>query len=397
MTRFDSVESWVKQHQAERHHVIFGLAAILVALLFVVAQLAGCFLVPTGSAQETTTPGGGTSPAQTSSGQTGLDPTESGDPAENLQLIDYFPLTPDVFLDYDGTGNEYVPMTVWVEYVTDETIQMSYDNGGTEVHRLYRISEGQVRQIASLPELYVREDLSLREPDEAGEVLLQAPLMAGTSWTLNDGRIRRISALDVPVTTPAGDFSALEVTTDSDSGVMKQYYAPGVGLVQMTFTGDYEISQVLRQRLVPRYRSVPMTFYYGRLTARDSEMVSKTIDAEFRTNIGIREVLTRYFREPAAPDLPPLISQNTVINDVRLDPVMGVVTIDFSPELVTEMNAGSTFEALVIRSIVNTVGMAYGVEQVAITLDQRPYESGHIAIGPGEYFGVDLDGVIQLP
>jgi len=104
----------------------------------------------------------------------------------------------------------------------------------------------------------------------------------------------------------------------------------------------------------------------------------------------------RYFRQPVETGLPHLISDETLINSVQLDPEKGIVTIDFSPELVSQMNAGSSFEAAILRSIVNTVGHAYGVEKVIITLDQKPYESGHIALGPGEYFEVNYQDMIPL-
>lgn len=327
---------------------------------------------------------------------TSTESTASETAQSALKLTDYFPLTPDVFLKYDGTGNEYVPMTARVEFVHDDKIQISYDNGGTEIHRLFQVGGGQVRIVASLADLYVREDLSVRPADPDGEILIQEPLAVGTNWTVN-GRKRSISAVDAVVTTPAGTFSTLEVTTEGESNTTRQYYAPGIGLVKMTISGDIEIAQELHSREAPKYHTLPMTFYYGRLTDLDVEILYREINIEFRTNDDLKAVLTRYFRQPIDPDLPPLISAKTTINSVQLDPENRIVTIDFSPELVTEMNAGSSFEAAIIRSIVNTVGHAYGVEKVMITLDQHPYESGHIALGPGEYFGVDYQDMVPLP
>ena len=72
------------------------------------------------------------------------------------------------------------------------------------------------------------------------------------------------------------------------------------------------------------------------------------------------------------------------------------MAIDFSRSLVTDMNAGSGFEAALIRSIVNSVGHAYDVPKVLVTLDGDPYESGHIALVPGESFSVDYQGVVVV-
>ena len=357
--------------------------------------LAACVIIPSGLGTSGTPASATSSSDQSQESSTSNETSPAQTTASGPTLTDYFPLIPDVFFDYAGTGNEYVPMTAWVEYVTDDSIQMSYDNGGTEIHRLYRISDGQVRLIASLPELYVREDLSRRPADPNGEVLLQEPLTVGSSWLVG-GKTRSISAVDVPVTTPAGSFLALEVSTEDGKTTTRQYYAPGIGLVKMTVTGEYEISQELSLRELPKYRSVPMTFYYGRMTDTDVEILYKEINVEYRTNIGIIEILSRYFREPVDARLPRLMSPETKINSVQLEPETGIVTIDFSPELVTQMNAGSSFEGAIIRSIVNTVGHAYGVEKVIITLDQKLYESGHIALGPGEYFGVNYEDMVPL-
>jgi hypothetical protein len=380
---------------SNRKNLSAAAILLLAGCILSTSILSACGLFP-GSSTSSATASTSASPSSVTA--TSVAPSDSATSATTqpaLQLVDYFPLTPDVFLDYAGTGNEYVPMTAWVEFVRDDTVQLSYDNGGTEIHRLYRVSGGQVRQLASLPELYVREDLSLRPVDPDGEVLIQEPLAVGTNWMVGS-RKRSITGLDVAVITPAGTFSALEITTEGESNTTRQYYAPGVGLVKMTITGDIEITQELRKREVPKYRTVPMTFYYGRLTDTDIEILYKEVNVEFKTNIGIQDILIRYFRQPVNTGLPHLISDETRINSVQLDPEKGIVTIDFSPELVTQMNAGSSFEAAILRSIVNTVGHAYGVENVIITLDQKPYESGHIALGPGEHFEVNYQDMVPL-
>ena len=57
------------------------------------------------------------------------------------------------------------------------------------------------------------------------------------------------------------------------------------------------------------------------------------------------------------------------------------------------MNAGSSFEALILQSLTNTLGNYYGVQEVYITIDGGPYESGHIIIEEGEPSTVNYDNV----
>lgn len=67
-----------------------------------------------------------------------------------------------------------------------------------------------------------------------------------------------------------------------------------------------------------------------------------------------------------------------------------MVYLDFSKELVSEMNAGSAYETMILQCITNTIGIYYGVHKVYITIEGKSYESGHIAKKKGEFFTVDL-------
>ena len=63
--------------------------------------------------------------------------------------------------------------------------------------------------------------------------------------------------------------------------------------------------------------------------------------------------------------------------------------VDFSNELLTDMNAGSSIEMEILKSIVNTIGNYYGVDKVYISTEGTPYSSGHFGIREDEYFTVD--------
>jgi hypothetical protein len=72
------------------------------------------------------------------------------------------------------------------------------------------------------------------------------PIEAGTSWTLPDGRKRSIAGLASPVTTPLGNYSAVEVVTTGEGYENRDYYAKGVGLVKSVFSSsDMEVSSSL--------------------------------------------------------------------------------------------------------------------------------------------------------
>jgi hypothetical protein len=59
------------------------------------------------------------------------------------------------------------------------------------------------------------------------------------------------------------------------------------------------------------------------------------------------------------------------------------------------MNAGSGYEAMILQCITNTLGNYYNTDQVYITIEGKPYESGHIVMKKGETFKVNYDNVIK--
>lgn len=311
------------------------------------------------------------------------------------ELLDYFPLTPDVFSDYAGTGNEYVPMTSYVEYVWSDMIQLVYDNGGTQIHTLYAVRDGEVRVLKNQPELYAREDLSLVPADSDGEILIKEPITVGTSWFVTGGS-RTITDLHASVTTPSGTYDALEVTTIGNDTTTRDYYAPGIGFIKQAVTGAYEITQELKNRMVGTPQDRDITFYYPRMTDTDVEIVSTTIPVELYTNDNLTDILEQNFQSVPSGDLHVIMSSGTEILSMKLDPSNWIVTVDLSPEFVSEMNTGAEMECAILQCLANTVGSLYGVEKVAVTLAGQPYESGHVALGPGESLDVDYYNVVPL-
>lgn len=80
--------------------------------------------------------------------------------------------------------------------------------------------------------------------------------------------------------------------------------------------------------------------------------------------------------------------RKTKINSLYLNED-GMVYIDLSREFLTEMNAGSGYEAQILQCVANTFGSYYGSDKVIVTIDNNLYESGHIKLAQGEYLTVD--------
>jgi spore germination protein GerM len=119
-----------------------------------------------------------------------------------------------------------------------------------------------------------------------------------------------------------------------------------------------------------------------------------SVELVYATNQITRDVLAAALKNVAAAPGGHVIGPNVTINSLALSDD-GRVHVDFSQEFVSEMNAGSSAESLILQGVVNTIGEYYGVQEVYLTVAGKPYESGHILMGEGQYFTVDYSDVNQ--
>lgn len=315
---------------------------------------------------------------------------------ETLTIEDYFPLEADTEYVYEGEGNEYAAYRRFIDYidVKNKKLQTRTNNGGTETVRVLQIMNGSLSVIYHVDECYYRADFMNQATGDDSEVLLMEPLIKGTKWILRDGSIRSITGEKVPVTTPYGNFEALEVTTEDESGgTTKDYYAVDLGLVKSLYQSEgLEISSELSAVNKDTALTQQFMLFYA---DADEKIYSVQSGLSLKTGTDIRSALEEAMKkEPPKPSHLPLISSNTKLNSLTLEKD-NTVHADFSGEFVTEMNAGAGYETLILQGVTNTLSNYFGTSKVLITLDGKPYESGHILMGEGEVFEVNMDQVVQ--
>jgi DNA-directed RNA polymerase subunit N (RpoN/RPB10) len=282
---------------------------------------------------------------------------------------------------------------MYIDYATNTRVQQRINNGGTELATVFAVEDGKVTRVFSREESYYRENF-INKPENRQEILLMEPIEAGTAWTLPDGRTRTITDTAAAVATPSGTYSAVAVETEYGDSKTTQYYAKGVGLVKTVTVGPgYEVSSSLSEIQTDTPFAQTVRFYYpdvgnDRFCCRDTVL-------SFRTNDVTRMVLAEAYKAdfPGRPGS--VLTANTAINSLYLNDD-GMVYIDLSGEFITEMNAGSGAEAMILQCVANTFGGYYGVGRVILTVDNALYESGHIALRQGEYLTVDTEGAVPL-
>lgn len=314
---------------------------------------------------------------------------------ENLLTIeDYYPLKENIIMDYEGIGNEYAEEKIFIEYISENKAQIKIMNPGTNLVKVIEHKDGIVKEIYTEGEFYHIENMLDANPNSE-EIILKEPLEVGNSWSTESGHSKEITSIDSTIETPAGTYKALELTTAMDGGaVQKEYFVEGLGPVARIYKdGDFEVKTLLKEILESR-ENIEVMSYYPSLENEGSEYIKQ--DIEFATNDKIENILEGIMKNPPNDKLMASISNQTKINRVNLNRNSQVLEIDFSEELLSDMNAGSSLEWEILKSIVNTLGDFYNVENVYITMENEPYESGHYAMMENEYFEVDKEGLNEF-
>lgn len=314
---------------------------------------------------------------------------------KTLSIKDYFPLQADTEYIYSGEGNEFAAYNRYIDFIdlTANRIQTRTNNGGSETVRVIEAKDGKVAVVYLQNECYYRANFMDKTNQKEEEILLLEPLVEGTKWTLPDGRMRFISSTKVPVETTYGSFEALEITTNETDGTTRDYYAVGVGLVKSVYEADQmRISSNLDQVNTNRAFTQNIAVFYP---DADEKIYTEQVTLSFKTGDDIVSAIENAIKKETTKDTYlPLLSADTRINSLYLDED-NIVHVDFSKEFVTGMNAGAGYELLILQSVANTLCNYYGVTKVSITLEGKPYESGHVMLREGEIMELNMDNVVQ--
>jgi hypothetical protein len=309
-----------------------------------------------------------------------------------LRIEDYFPIKGNMRYIYEGKGNEYAAYNMYIDYISGDKVQQRVDNGGTEVVKVIELKDGKLTELFSRAETYYRENF-LETKANKNEILLMEPLVKGTTWTLKDS-VRTITNTSVDITTPAGNYKAIEVTTENPNGKSMDYYAKNVGLVKSVFaSGELEVSSSLSKIEENFALTQKINFYYPNIN--DDKIYYQSKDISFKTNDITKQVIEKAYKEVVKNNMGNVFSKNTKINSLYLNKD-NMVYIDLNKAFLTEMNAGASYEKMILQSIANTFGQYYNSEKVVLTIDSKLYESGHIAMKKGQYIKVNYENTVEI-
>ncbi len=366
---------------------------IVLLLVACVLTAAGCAgpsgpsASPSASVTPSASPSPSTSPSPTASPSPSPTTSTSPSPSAGPSGGDYFPFVPNLHRTYLGSGNEYAGFDSWVDYISGNVIQLRTNNTGTESVVVYKLDGGALTAVFQQGETYYVYDYTAM--NTMSDVLIMEPIAVGTTWTLASGDQRTITDTDASVTVPYGSYTgALEVTTTFTDSVIKEYYAVGVGLIKRVFESNNDPGNPIVSELAVYETNTPFTqtvrFYYPDFN--NSRIVNIDQNGAFYTNDIATPIFDAAFKTvPDGSGLTPLMSASTVLYTMTYDADTAVAAVDFSMTFITQMNAGSALESMIVGSVADTVGTYFMTDRVQITIDGDAYESGHLVYGPGEY------------
>ncbi len=316
----------------------------------------------------------------------------------NLSIQDYYPFIENTQYQYEGIGNEFAEQKVFCEYIEGSKAQIKILNPGTTIVKVLEQGEYNIAEIYYEAEFDHIENM-ISNSSERKDILLKEPLELGNSWSDPEGHKKTITGIDIEIETPYETFKAIEVTTElGEKSTYKRYYAKDVGLVATIYEDETGQVKTLLKSIKKMPLETEITIYYPIYDEKinDTSVVSVNNKILFKTNEKIEKIIEKLLKDPPSERLFPVISEGTIINTIVLDRDKWVLKVDFSHELISEMNMGSSQEQEMLKCIVNTLGTFYHTEQVYISIQGKPYESGHFGLKEGESFTVDLDGVEEF-
>lgn len=320
--------------------------------------------------------------------------------SQNLEQ--WLPKLENVVLEYQGGGFEGDGFTRTPQFVLEDTYQFVTSSTATTAANIYEYREDSVVSIFSRMETYFRENfMDTGYPSEIDEesILLQLPIEVGNTWEDIDGTVSEITDSHVPIETEnAGTFEAIEVTRTSEEGesVSKSYYAEGIGLIRSesnTENTDKDTEHLTVSTLSSIHEEEPeyITTTIYTLDSAETGLEEHEAGIHLNTNDPARMAIAEALKgNHEATEGSPVINDSVEINYMYLDE-NDVANVDFSEELLTEIQYDISTESLVLQAIVNTVGAFYRhpVEEVLITVEEEPYMSEHMTYEEGQTIEID--------
>ena len=311
--------------------------------------------------------------------------TGCGSANDDASINNYYPIESNMLYSYQNSYGDDFSYTTYNTYVEENKVQHKVTTSSSDYIEVAEISNGELVLTYADPSAYYYENNLSAEPN-LGYVLLEAPLEEGNTWEYKDGVTSEITDMDAQVSTPAGDFIAMEVTTDFGAGsIEKVYYAEGVGIVQI-LEEQPELQYTVQLQSYETEATDQATINFYMYDEVEGKTVVEPRTIPIQTNMDYTAMFEAEMKKHTGNQMP-LLTENTTINEIKVDRENSTVYVDLSKEFVEERQLDVETELILLQNIANTVGNFYVVDYVNITIDGEDYKSENLD-RQGELFEV---------
>jgi hypothetical protein len=316
------------------------------------------------------------------------DPAATADPVTVCEIAEYFPLLEGALYKYTGIGDDELNQEMFTLFANDTGAQILTSTPSYEVTDVFRIEDGALKVIYN--DLNYFYDNLLGTKDVRHMTILQEPFELGRAWGFNpDGAIAEITSLNAPVSTPYGEFEALEVTIrHHDDYIQRDYYARGVGLIQISYV-IYGVDKTMKLTEITRDASKTVEVDICKVNVTLDRLEWERRPFTLSGNMDMAEYWNALLKAPLPIDYQPLLPGDSRILSLSVYWNEVLLTVDLSEDYVRSVGAGAGIESAALQALANTLGNFYNVTRVEILLDGSGYESGHILMDEGEYWDVE--------
>ena len=169
--------------------------------------------------------------------------------SKDYNLRSYFPLNPSMQFSFKGEGIEYASFKRNIMYVDNEYLQLTDDNGGTVVVKIYKVTDEKIIELYSEGEFYEEKNLIPEiEGNKKGNIILKTPLEVGNKWESEEQK-REIVLVKQIINVPAGAFHQVikvKISYTESNNIGYEYFAPNIGLIKREYFGEnFEVKSEL--------------------------------------------------------------------------------------------------------------------------------------------------------
>lgn len=90
------------------------------------------------------------------------------------------------------------------------------------------------------------------------------------------------------------------------------------------------------------------------------------------------------------------LASNIEVNSAKLEKDKDLLTVNFKKNFINNMNLGSGAESAVLQCVVNSLGYNFNISNIYITIDGKPYSSGHLLYEENETIAVDYSNISNM-